>query len=361
MGRAGSAARTEAAWRASRWEFLRSAAASLDAPVFTAHTRDDQVETILMRAMRAAGVRGLAALYASSPVRRPFVDVSRAELRRYAVERGLAWLEDPTNRSPRFLRNRVRRDLLPALERVRPGFADELLEIGKSAAAWRRELSALVDASVRHGVREGQNEARFLDVHAADVVHLSEDVLRIVWPQLAARVGVALDRRGTTRATEFTMSGAVGGRVQLSGGWELIRSRESFELRRRLAPRRATMMPARLEAPMTWHSWRFSIAEGQVDRDPWQIGLASSLDLTIRTWQAGDRLVVQRGKRLIARKVKYFLSDARISGHNRARWPVVVAGDEIVWIPGVRRSDAATVRSGGPVVTYVCDYLDRRS
>jgi len=59
--------------------------------------------------------------------------------------------------------------------------------------------------------------------------------------------------------------------------------------------------------------------------------------------------------------VKYFLSDAGISGHIRARWPVVLAGDEIVWIPGVRRSDAATVRPGRPVVTYVCDYLDRRS
>jgi tRNA(Ile)-lysidine synthase len=360
IGRADVVARTEAAWRAARWEFLRSVASSTNAHVVTAHTRDDQIETILMRAMRGTGIRGLAGLLAPSPIRRPFVDVRRAELRTHAAARGLRWLEDPTNRSPRFLRNRVRRDLLPALARVWPGAIDELLEVGARAASWRRELAALVDSRVEHHAHRDPRGEWSLDVRAEDLVHLTSEAHRIVWPELASRIGVTLDRRGTMRAAEFTSSGEAGGRIQLSGGWELLRSRQSFELRRRLSSPQRSTLPAPLAAPMTWSAWRFAVAELVADRDPWQIALPKTLRLTIRGWRAGDRIVVRHGERFVSRKVKYFLSDSRISGHIRGLWPVVVAGDEIVWIPGVRRSDAATVRSGGPVVTYVCDYLDRR-
>jgi hypothetical protein len=57
------------------------------------------------------------------------------------------------------------------------------------------------------------------------------------------------------------------------------------------------------------------------------------------------------------RRVKRFFGDARIPGMDRAGWPVVLAAGEIVWIPGVRRSDAATDRSGRPGVRYVCERI----
>jgi tRNA(Ile)-lysidine synthase len=55
------------------------------------------------------------------------------------------------------------------------------------------------------------------------------------------------------------------------------------------------------------------------------------------------------------RRVKRFLSDARIVGPDRAAWPVVVADGEVIWIPGVRRGDAATNRSGRPGIAYECE------
>jgi tRNA(Ile)-lysidine synthetase-like protein len=85
--------------------------------------------------------------------------------------------------------------------------------------------------------------------------------------------------------------------------------------------------------------------------------------LTVRGWRPGDRMRVAGAN--AARRVKRFFADARIAGPDRAGWPVVLAGDEIVWIPGVRRSDAATVRSGRPGLRYTCErdlrhLLDRR-
>jgi tRNA(Ile)-lysidine synthase len=360
VGRAQGTDRTEAAWRAARWEFLRSVSQRVGGAVITAHTRDDQIETVLMRALRGAGARGLAGLRASSRVRRPFVDVRRDELQVYARARTLRWVEDPSNRSALYLRNRLRHDLLPALERVRPALGEELLELGVRAAAWRHELAALIDASIRYAVRR-EADGKTLDIPAAELTGLTTDILGIVWPELAARAGVVLDRRGTMRAAEFTLSSKVGGRIQLSGGWQLIRSREWFELRRLETTSGGEDNGIALVAPLTWRAWRFSTTGEAADGDPWQLSVSAKLALRVRPWRPGDRLTVRHGDRLVMRKVKYFLSDARISGHIRARWPVVLAGDEIVWIPGVRRSDAATARSGGPVVTYVCDYLDRRS
>ena len=367
IGSAGPVARNESAWRDARWGFLRSVSERVQGPVLTAHNRDDQVETVLMRALRGAGARGLAGLRAPSPVRRPFLEVSRAELRAYADERAIDWIEDPTNRSLDYLRNRLRRDILPALLRARPGLGRELLELGERAATWRSDLATLVDSWVEHGVSCDSTGQSSVHVRIADLRELSSDVLQVIWPELAARVGVRLDRRGTVRAAELTLAGETGARVQLSGGWELSRSREWIEVHQ-MRRESAELLPAtKLVPPMTWGVWRFATAElplennrTEPDANPWRATLPRDVELGVRAWRPGDRLCVRRGNQLARRKVKYFLSDARISGHIRADWPVVLAGDEIVWIPGVRRSDAAAVRSGGPVVTYVCDYLDRR-
>ena len=364
-GRAEEGLRSEAEWRVARWSFLHGAARASGSVILTAHTRDDQVETVIMRALRDAGARGLAGLYATSDVGRPFVDVSRAELHAYAAARRLQWIEDPTNVSRRYLRNRVRLDLLPALRRVRPSIDAEVLTIARDAATWRRELTALIDEAIDVDVAFGGGGRRAIDVATKSLTGYSREVLEIVWPELASRAGVTLDRRGTRRAAEFTITGRAGGRIQLSGGWELIRARGRFELRRfEPAPRTDGEDGQRLTGALTWDRWSFAVAEaaGRMDdRDPWRAHLPGDEPLFVRAWRPGDRLISRQGKRLTARKVKHFLSDAGVSGHIRPRWPVVLAGAEVIWIPGVRRSEAATERSGRPVVTYVCDYLDRRS
>jgi len=374
IGRATEVARSESAWRDARWRFLRSVSERVQGPVLTAHNRDDQIETVLIRALRGASARGLAGLRAPSPVRRPLLGVSRAELRQFADERAIQWVEDPTNRSLDYLRNRVRREILPALLRARPTLSTELIEVGDRAAVWRQELTRIVESAVEHVVRRDHGGAGSLQVRIADLCDLSPEALRMVWPELAARVSVTLDRRGTVRATELTLEGRAGARVQLSGGWELSRSREWIELYAMGGPSVEAARLTKFAAPMMWNSWRFRTVEPPTDdnaapmpgeknnpeADRWRATLPRDAELQIRAWRPGDRLTIRRGNQLARRKVKYFLSDARISGHLRASWPVVLAGDEIVWIPGVRRSDAAAARSGGPVVTYVCDYLDRR-
>lgn len=341
---------SEAAWRAERHAFLWDVALRMDAVIATAHTRDDQVETILMRVLRDTGARGLAALYAPRPgYLRPLLGTSRAAVADYARAGGVGFVEDPANASIRFLRNRVRRDLLPALRAAQPGIEDALLELGRDAARWRARVDEMAG-------RIARSEGDGIVASAAALASLDRDALALLWPAIAARAGIAMDWRGTERAAEFTTIARPGSRMPLSGGWEITRTHDDFELRSSGA---GTPLPMRQLRPETrFEGWRFVAT--RVPREVsnhWVARLPANASLRVRSWHPGDRMRFGGG----FRRVKRFLSDARISGTRRGQWPVVLAGDEIVWIPGVRRSDAAapSARPGWPGVWYRCELDDR--
>ena len=362
-GRASLPTASEAEWRAARWRFFREATPP-GARVATAHTRDDQLETVVMRALRDAGARGLAGLAADSPyVARPFLRLPRLAIRAYGNARGIPFVEDPSNTSLQYLRNRVRTDLLPAIARVRPRFAAEMLALAERAAAWRVEVDALVRDLVSESVDGG-----IIRVAREELATYDSSTLCLLWPAIAARASVTLDRRGTLRLAQFTTSGAPGARMQLSGGIEVFRHRDFFVLRH---SSRSEAAPVSLDGVVRFGEWRFwpvskvqgrdegissesPGASGRAQReDLWVAELPADRHLSIRAWRPADRMRPRAHG--AARRVKRFFSDAQVPGPSRAGWPVVLADDEIVWIPGVRRSDAASERSGRPVVRYACE------
>jgi tRNA(Ile)-lysidine synthase len=349
----------EAAWRLARYEFLRSVATPLGARIVTAHTEDDQVETVLMRVLRGSGARGLSGLYAESSLLRPFVGLRRALLREFALRRGQIWRNDPSNRSLAFLRNRVRLELLPALRRAQPDIDASLLDVARRAADWRRELETIVERL--HPTRGGRGALR---VASQELAGYDRDSLCVLWSALAARVGLALDRRGTQRLAAFTMTEPTIGSVPLSGGWYMEARGGVYILGKRS---RAETGPSALpvSGELRWGEFRFRVEdsmpepiEPQEALEPWRATLPTVMLAAVRRWAAGDRLDHSGGQG--TRRVKRYLSDAGVRGQDRAGWPVVVddAG-HVVWIPGVRRADAATERSGRPVRHYICERITR--
>jgi tRNA(Ile)-lysidine synthase len=226
-GRAATTATTEHEWRMSRWAFLREAAAEFDGSIATAHTLDDQIETIFIRILRDAGPRGLAALYADSEVIRPFLSLRREEIARFASRNGVAYSDDPTNAARAHLRNRVRHDLLPAISRLRPGFPSQLISIARRSADWRARMSAIAEGIDAKLEKDGSLRIARLALQGYDA-----ESLRVLWPSIAAKADIVMDRRGTHRLAEFTIKGVTGGSIQLSGGVEVRMSREFLLLRR---------------------------------------------------------------------------------------------------------------------------------
>ena len=286
---------TEAGWRAQRMAFLERVAEELGARTITAHTLDDHIETVLMRALRGAGARGLAGLYAPSKVGRPFVALARSTIALYARARSVAFVEDPTNASRRHLRNRVRMDLLPALARRRPELLEQLVDLSRRAADLRVALEREIDESI---AIETVGDA--LVVSRNDLVRFDLRSLGLVWPALAARQGVTLDRRGTERLASFTIHGTPGGRIQLSGGAEAIRHRDRIVLRG-VRGRVSRVEAVPLADGVVWEDWRF-VQQATVGADTWSAALSATDRLLVRAWRPGDRMHSDGFERAAARE-----------------------------------------------------------
>jgi tRNA(Ile)-lysidine synthase len=186
----------EDAGRQARYRFLDEVAESLgpDALIATAHTADDAAETVLLRLARGAGLRGLGGIPARrGRIVRPLLDERRATLRRALDEAGIPYSLDPTNEDPRHAaRNRVRAELLPALERLNPAAVEALVRFGRLAADDDELLDALAVAEL---TRRHQADGT-LDWHDPPPRALGRRVLRLALggtAPAAERVEAVLD------------------------------------------------------------------------------------------------------------------------------------------------------------------------
>jgi tRNA(Ile)-lysidine synthase len=177
--------------------------------IATAHTRSDQAETVLSRLLRGAGARGLAGIPPRrGVVVRPLIDRSRAEVLAYLRSRALDHVEDPTNATPRYERNRLRHEALPALERIRPGAEAALAR----AADLLRDDERALDRVAREVAAGGAPPALLLSVPRA----VRSRAVRRLWREATG------SRRELTAAHVDAILRLVtrggSGRVSLPGG-----------------------------------------------------------------------------------------------------------------------------------------------
>jgi tRNA(Ile)-lysidine synthase len=156
------------AWaRDRRYAAAGRLAGEKGATIVTGHTADDQVETILYRLASSPSRRALLGMRPlDGPLARPLLTTTRAETTGYCEERGLAWRDDATNEEGEYRRNLLRRELVPALERIHPAAKENVL---RTAALLREEaelLDSLVDAEL--AAPEGSiSLRRFAGLHPA--------------------------------------------------------------------------------------------------------------------------------------------------------------------------------------------------
>lgn len=230
----------EAVWRTARHRFLDTWSAELDATVVTAHTRDDEIETVVQRLLRDAGPRGLAGMRATSPVgalagvplprgsarARPLLAVPRASVAAYSRAHDVQFIVDPTNADPAFQRNRIRHEILPALELARPGFGTWCWSLGERAAEWRARMDDLVIDLGVQVVAPGS-----VMVPAEPFVRCEEAEWAVLWPAIAGRANVVMDRRGIARAAEWAPRATAGQSIPLSGDSRIARTASTFVVR----------------------------------------------------------------------------------------------------------------------------------
>ena len=340
----------EAAARAARYAALDAAADRVGATrVALGHTADDQAETVLMRLLEGAGVRGLAGI---PPVRgrfvRPLIERRRVEIVAELRRAGLAWIEDPTNADARFLRNRVRHELLPLLAQA---FApDVAAALARVAALARGTIDALDRVAAAELERWAERAGGALTLPRAALAALpppvAAEVLRRAALELGGRAPLrAWAHRGLARA----LASPAPRRALRLGGVTLEISGPRLRLAAAPAPPlppRALAVPGRLALPELGRTLEARVLDARgytVPRAADRVAFdadALPAALTVRRRRAGERFTpFGSGER----RLKTFLIDAKVPRWERDRVPIVEAAGAILWVGGLRRGAQAPV------------------
>jgi len=379
----------ETAARDLRYEHFRQllTAGALDR-IATAHTLDDQAETVLLRVVRGAGTRGIAGIYPKllvngpegAAIIRPLLNVTRSELEGYLGELGQSWREDTTNRDVRHTRNRVRHAVLPQIEKeLNPSVRERLAEMAEIARAeeefWEQKVAQVLPDMLK---RNANSVVLKFDAFLKFPIALQRRVIRAA----AESIGIKFEFRHVEEVLEVAGVEERSGGSELPGGWVVFKRNGELILER--TSRVGELLPAgQMETPVLSQAGQVrslldcgqdTCSSGHLSADVslpdsyeygvkvpgcaniMQLGLRLEFmfvpaqavagynpdhlldatllegELRVRNWRAGDRFWPSH--RRSPKKVKELLQELHVTGNERKLWPVVTASDEIVWVRG---------------------------
>jgi tRNA(Ile)-lysidine synthase len=359
----------EEAARRLRYSWFRDLLSKeqLDA-VATAHTFDDQAETVLAKFLRGAWTEGLSGIHPTvqdeGKILRPLLAVTRTEIETYLRTLGQPWRTDSSNSDTAFTRNRIRHQLLPTLEAFNPQIRRHLVHTATLArdedAFWAAETARLAaqlilpGRPVRGGGRANSgpgSEGLALDLAAlaTQPIALQRRILR----HAAAQLGAAPDFPATESLRTLALNGRAGQKAELASGLRAERSHRELRLtiqppavmdstksalgsptnRPSSAAREAVSIsvPGVTEVPA--YALRIEIRLS----NPELTDLRTPDDApsaTLRPWKPGDRVTLRHSSG--PKKVKEILERLKISGPERAFWPVLDWQGTILWMQGVQ-------------------------
>ena len=341
----------EEAARRLRYAWFRQLMASGEVEaVATAHTRDDQAETVCAKFLRGAWTEGLGGIHPvvtfdEGRILRPLLNATRAQVEAYLNALGQNWREDSSNRHLTYTRNRIRHELLPLLEEWNPQIREHLAQMSALArdeeAWWQGELARIAPQILLAGrpVRGGgraSGDGLALDVTrlAALAPALQRRLLRFAAEQL----GATLDFPATEALRSLALDGRAGQKRELAQGLRAERTPRELRLTVDTAsasgveaiPEYTISIPGEIEGSAFGLRLRIeaTAAAGALE------GHAGSGTIAkLRNWRPGDRVRLRYSGG--PRKVKEVLERLHVTGSSRTVWPVLEAGGHIVWMRGV--------------------------
>jgi tRNA(Ile)-lysidine synthase len=341
----------EATARRLRYEFLQRVAYNKFAStICTAHTLDDQAETVLLRLLRGAGTKGLQGIHPmlalpdKRRVLRPLLQVTRAEVEAHCAHYQLAYRTDSTNVSPALARNRVRHEVLPLLRSFNPQIAQVLARTAALAAEDEAALAALETQALQEALCA--DDSLDLKVLRKLPATLQRRVMQ-AWIHRHEALPLAAGHLAALAALANVYQS--GRTIELPHDWRVRREFDRLRLWRKPVPPRLPMERTRLPVnePVVFHAYELTLhppmtrqaAEEILQANPpaFSCLLAPRLagqTLWLRTRQWGD--AYQIGSHSGPTKLKNQMHHLKMPLSQRDTLPLLVTEqDEILWGPGL--------------------------
>jgi tRNA(Ile)-lysidine synthase len=310
--------------------------------IATGHTRSDVAETVLYRLAVSPGSRALLGLAPrSGAVVRPLHSIAGEEVRAVAVEAGLPFVDDPSNRSPQYARNRIRHEILPRLAEIGP-------EAERNIAATHAELieeAELLAGLVADALTVAGAGSAATTIAAAELERMPAGLRRLALRELAERAAgrrVALNRGHAARIVAVA-GRPEGGEVEIGGGFSAHCEAGTVRFGPAVAPAAPASVRMSVPGRARFGEWvlQAELRDGSVE--PAGPGLATldaaalGAEVEIRAWRSGDRI---RPLGLGGSKtLQDLFTDQGVPRSVRSRIPVVTAGGRVAWVAGVAVSE----------------------
>jgi tRNA(Ile)-lysidine synthase len=350
----------EACREARRRFLLDSAKRSGCAYIATGHHADDQAETVLIRLIRGAGITGLAAIrpVTAEGFIRPLLECRRREIRRYVHEKEIPYREDSSNLDRRYLRNRVRHDLIPLLERqFNPSIVDALCRLSGNMRGADAFLSQLGSTALQETLLESERDRMSLDL--ARLRAYDELVWKYVFNWAYKTLtgdSSGLTHRHLEALVDLVGRQPTGTAIHLPSGIRAKKGYDAIQLYLEGHHPPPTGVEKIVAVPGLTRVLDFggTLETRLVDANdlPQDLGGTDpsieffdakeiSPPLVVRAKQDGDR--IQPFGLHGTRKLKDVLIDLKIPRDLRRRLPVLTDAKGILWVVGVKRSDRARI------------------
>lgn len=339
-----SASGVESRAREARYLAAARAASERGAALLTAHHMDDQAETVLLSLLRGGGTRGLGGMRGATEmlgatVLRPFLDIPKARLIAALNGAGQSYRQDETNLEPICARNTLRLSIMPALSDISPAAVSH---IARAAECLRSDEDCLT--ALARGVLSAADARGYSALWLRPLLEAHEAVRRRALRALYARYGS--DREALSHADTLAMSelakGAEGAEINLPCGLCASRGHTHIFISRQDGL--PVCAPPTYSLGITGRQTR--IADGKS-----AVTMPEALfeRVTLREVRDGDgfRPFGMAGHK----SVKKALADAKIEPPFRAGFPVLAAGSDVVWLPGVGAAEETRTDSSQKTIT----------
>lgn len=339
----------EDAAREKRYAFLQSLPCD---KLATAHTADDNAETVLLHLMRGSGLRGLCGIPPKrGKIVRPMLSVDREAVLAYLKEEKLSWCEDSTNALDDALRNRLRHRVLPALREEAPDLSKKLLR----QSALLRQEDALLDEMAAKLLQHPQNSRTLWSIAPilAAPNALQKRALRLIVRSCLPKDVSAKHIEALRGLLEADCPSA---QLSLPGGVTARRCYDALELTRQEAaflPQTPLNLSGTTElAPIGMQVQCLAVYSFEkIANTPFQFALKydmmSADPLFVRSRRPGDFLLMPDGHR---KSLKKLLIDRKIPRSERDRMAVVTDGTRVLAVAGLGISEEARAAVGQPAI-----------